>query len=334
MKKALLLCSFAICSLLAQAQFPVSGTIASTDPVFNRPDPGTPPTTMSVQGIGVYYDVVSFAITTPGVYTITSTTPTLNFDMVGFLYGPGGFTPSSPLTNVLVGDDDSGPGTLNFAITYSFTTPGTYYVVVTTLKPPLTGNYTLTITEPGPLPVRLVSFTATKSASGNLLKWTSSGETEIVGYQVQQSSNGASFKDVTGGSVKALNSSLNSDYSYTVAAPSQKMNFYRLKITEQTGATKFSSIVLVNNGKNNNKAISIFPNPTADYLNIQPTSAQNGKASLAIVSGAGQIVYKADYTISDGSIVTLDVKKLSVGSYTVRLNTANGETSSLNFIKR
>lgn len=333
MKKALLLCSFGLCSLLALAQFPHSGTIATTDPTFNRPDPGNPPTAISSQGVGVFYNVVPLTITTTGLVTITSSSTTLNFDLVGFLYGLAGFDPLNPLTNVLAGDDDSGPGTLNFALTYNFTTPGTYYIVVTTLKAPLTGNYTLSITEPGPLPVRLVSFTAEKSTSGSLLKWTSAEETGISSYEVQHSADGVNFKDIFDGTVKALNAATNSNYSYLDANPYQKLNYYRLKIAEKTGATSFSTIALVNNSKNSNKMMAIFPNPTASVLRIQPATGQNGKATVAVLSGAGQIVYKSNYTFYEGSIVTLNLKRLSAGSYVVRVRTADGLISNLRFVK-
>lgn len=333
MKKALLLCSFGLCSLLALAQFPYSGTISTTDPTFNRPDPANPPTTLSTQGVGVFYDVIPLTITTTGLVTITSSTTTLNFDLVGFLYGTAGFDPLNPLTNALAGDDDSGPGTLNFAVTYNFTTPGTYYIVVTTLKPPLTGDYTLTLTEPGPLPVRLVSFSAEKTTGGSLLKWTSAEETGISSYEVQHSTDGVSFKDISDGTVKAVNASTNSNYTYVDANPYQKLNYYRLKIAEKTGATTFSTVALVNNGKNSNKLMAIFPNPTANVLRIQPATGQNGKATVAVLSGAGQIVYKSDYTFLEGSIVTVNLKKLSAGSYVVRVRTADGQISNLRFVK-
>ena len=57
---------------------------------------------------------------------------------------------------------------------------------------------------------------------------------------------------------------------------------------------------------------------------------QNG---IMCLSPAGQIVYKSDYTIANESIVNLDVKKLSVGNYIVRIITADGVTTNLPFVK-
>lgn len=95
-----------------------------------------------------------------GLLTIVSS-GSINLDTYGFLYTPAGFNPLNPLANVLVGDDDSGRG-VNFAITYNFPAAGTYYIVVTTNKPTLVGTFTLTTTEGGSVPVRLISFNAKK----------------------------------------------------------------------------------------------------------------------------------------------------------------------------
>ncbi len=333
MKKALLLCSFGICSLMVQAQFPYNGALTTTDPTFNRLDQGSPPTMLSTQGTNVYYDVVPYVVTAPGLVTITCTTSNPDFDTYGFLYSAPGLDPLNPLTNVLLGDDDSGPG-LNFALTYNFTTAGTYYIVVTTLKPTLTGSYTLTVTEGGPLPVTLISFNAEKAGTGkNLLKWASSGEINILKYEIQHSSDGASFKNIAGSAIDARNLATNTYYNYADNTPYQKLNFYRLKITDKNGAVTFSTIAVINNSKNLTSGISIFPNPAVNFLNIQTSAGQKGKAAVSITSGAGQIVYKADYTIASQGIVYLDVKKLAAGNYFVRIKTADGETTNLSFIK-
>jgi hypothetical protein len=333
MKKTLLLCSLAICSLLAQAQFPYNGTITTTDPTFHRPDQGSPPTMLSAQGTNVYYQVVPYMVTATGLVTITCTSPNRDFDTYGFLYSAPGLDPLNPLTNVLLGDDDSGPG-LNFALTYDFTTTGTYYIVVTTLKPTLTGSYTLTITEASPLPVRLISFTAEKNGnSKNLLKWVSSEEINILKYEIQHSSDGTSFKNIAGAAIDARNLATNSYYNYADNAPYQKLNFYRLKITDRSGSITFSTIAVINNGKNITAGVSIFPNPAVNFLNIQTSAGQNGKAAVSIISGAGQIVYKSDYTIASESIINLNVKNLSAGYYVVRIETANGETTTVPFAK-
>ena len=311
----------------------VSGSLTATDPVFNRPNEGAPPTSISTQGTNVYYDVIPITISIPGLVTFACI-GSANFDTFGLLYGTAGFDPLNPLTNVLIGDDDSGPG-VNFGITYNFTSTGTYYLVVTTFKPGNTGTYTITSTQGGALPVRLLSFTAEKTNAGkNLLKWTSAGEINISKYEVQHSNDGLGFKSIVGSTIVARNVSINSYYNFADDKPFEKLNFYRLKITDKDGKVSFSTVAVISNNKSVSSAsITVFPNPAVNFLNIQTKAGQKGKASVSIISNAGQIVYKSDYTLSDESIVYLDVKKLAAGNYNVRIKTADGKTTNIAFIK-
>ena len=111
-----------------------SGTLDTSDPTFNRPLSGTPPTTL--YGSSIFrYDTASFSLACASDVTINfeaatggSISPT-NLDTYLFLYGPGGFNPASPLTNALIGDDDSGAGLLS-QISATNLAAGSYTVVV------------------------------------------------------------------------------------------------------------------------------------------------------------------------------------------------------------
>ena len=330
MKKVLLLLYAAIYIQIAGAQT-ISGAITSSDPTFNRPTDGAPPTVLSMQGTNVSYDLIPYTVLAPGLLTIVCT-GSINFDTYGFLYSPAGFNPVNPLTNVLVGDDDSGPG-VNFAITYNFPAAGTYYLVVTTLKPGSFGTYAISTIEGGPLPVRLISFNAEKLNGGkNQLKWVSGEEINVAQYQVQHSNDGNKFTDIAGAVIRATNSA--ASYSFTDNAPFKKFNYYRLKIIDKSGLLTNGKVAVVNNGNGISSGyITIFPNPAVNFLNIQTKAGQKGKAVVSITSAEGQTVYKSDYTITNESIVNLDVKNLASGNYFVRISTADGETTNLPFIK-
>jgi hypothetical protein len=332
MKKALLLFSFPFYFFCSQAQSIIIGTLSSSDPTFNRPNAGSPPTTLSTSETNEYYDVIPITVTTTGMITILSGG---SMDTFGFLYGPAGFDPLNPLNNILLGNDDASATNYNFALTYNFTTLGTYYVVVTTYKHGVMGSYGLSSTAGGVLPVRLLSFTAEKAGSSkNLLKWSTAGESDIESYQVQHSSDGSHFTDIAGATIEGRNVSSTSYYSFTDVAPFDKLNYYRLKINDRVAIVKYSPVAVVNNSKSRSSgSISIFPNPAVNYLNIQTGAGQKGKAAVSITSTAGQIVYNGDYTVFNESILYLDVKKLVAGKYYVRIKTADGETTILPFIK-
>jgi len=333
MKKSLLFSLLLLTAYFSLAQSVITGAITTSDPTFDRPDEGAPPTTLPVRGANVHYDVIPVTISATGLTTFACSSVDPNFDTFGFLYSPAGFDPTNPLSNVLVGDDDSGPG-FNFAITYNFTTPGVYYLVVTTFKSLNRGVYSITSTEGGVLPVRLVSFTAEKANGGkNLLKWTSAGESNIEKYQVQHSSTGSDFTDIAGATIDAHNVSTNSYYNYTDNSPFEKLNFYRLKIIEKGSAIKYSIVAVVNNNKQSSARINVFPNPAVNYINIQTKAGQKGRADISISSASGQIVFKKEYTVTNESILYIDLQKLTPGNYFVRLKSPDGEITNLPFVK-
>ncbi len=327
MKKTLLLFLILALSFPGFSQITYSGTLSNTDPFFNRPDEGTPPTMLSVDFTHVYYQVIAFTVTTPGFITITSSS---TYDNFGILYGPGGFDPKAPLTNALTAVDDQS-GT-NFGFTYQFTTPGTYYVVFTSFKNNTTGPFAITINPVNTIPVKLVSFTAEKDkTSGNLIKWSTAEEINIEKYQVLRSTDGKNFDAVTGAELIAKGSSGNASYSFTDATPVTGINFYRLKITEKGGKSSVGSIASVNNRKGGG-TIRLYPNPTINFLNVDVKSSSVGKAMVTIVNSAGETVYTKQYTLNNQAVLSVDVKRIAPGKYFVKTIIDN-EESVASFIK-
>ena len=331
MKAFILLFLVSVLSFAAFSQT-YTGSLAATDPTFNRPDPGTPPTVLSSVGTNVYYDVISFVVNTPGLFSVTSNSPMDNF---GVLYGPAGFNPASPLTNALVANDDlSGAGiSFGFGFIYDFAVAGTYSIVVTSFKNGALGPYEVTITPAAVVPVNLVSFTAEKAdQSSNVVKWSNANEVNVDKYQLQLSADGKKFYDVQNAVTTARNNSAVASYSYTVSNPEAGINFYRIKIVEKNGAISLSPVAAVNNKGSRIAYIKVFPNPAVDYLFIETKSGQVGKASVSVINAAGAIVYTKNYVLNNQSILTVDVRKLSTGKYFVK-TVINKEENMVTFLK-
>jgi len=90
-----------------------SGALTASDPTFNRP---LTLTTLSAVGTRVSYDLYNFYVNTTGVYSIEALsfggTAGLGADTYFSLYR-GAFNPSTPLSNLVQIDDDSGAGALS-----------------------------------------------------------------------------------------------------------------------------------------------------------------------------------------------------------------------------
>lgn len=97
-------------------------------------------------GQNVNYDALSFTVTASGTYDFTSIAD--GWDNFLFLYGPS-FNPAAPLTNGLIGNDDSG-GIGTSAFSFALTAGSAYVLVTTGFEGGVDfGAYTNTITGPG-----------------------------------------------------------------------------------------------------------------------------------------------------------------------------------------
>lgn len=118
-----------------------------------------------------------------------------------------------------------------------------------------------------PIPVKIVSFTVSRSSQGvNLLNWKTENESLLLNYTVQYSNNGISFTDV--GTVSAKNL-LQADYSFNHNFLSAQRAYYRLKVVNRFGGNEFSNIISIAPSEKNKQLIvsKVDGNGILLYLN-------------------------------------------------------------------
>ena len=122
-------------------------------PTFNRPvaNANSAPTSLSGIGTAVSYDVVQFTIAATGTYNFLSKSVlSANWDNYTFLYS-GTFNPSSPLSGVLIGNDDF-PTIGISGFSYNLTAGSTYSFVTTGYSNTDAGTFNDSITQAVPEP--------------------------------------------------------------------------------------------------------------------------------------------------------------------------------------
>jgi hypothetical protein len=131
------------------ATFTYSGTTVGA-PTWNRPNiniGNNPPTTIS--GSITRYEAFQFGVDVSGIYTFSSVN---SWDDVNFLYQDS-FNPSTPLANVILGQDPYDVATNNLSVNIPFTqalTVGTsYFLVKTGIGGGQQGTYSNTISGAG-----------------------------------------------------------------------------------------------------------------------------------------------------------------------------------------
>jgi|GEM_PF-5629942 len=190
---------------------------------------------------------------------------------------------------------------------------------------------TITLLNVFPLPVRLLELKAQASMGVITVSWNVSNEENMIRYEIEKSTNGRTFTKI--GEVAALNRLIPSLYNFSDQNPVNGINYYRLRMIDQTSA-KFSSIVRVDlDGKQN--SITVFPNPAAQNITLQLSNMQKGTYELLLYTNTGQVAFKRSVYHDGGSSsksITLP-NGLTRGVYNVLIRTDKKVHSQLLMIQ-
>jgi hypothetical protein len=184
------------------------------------------------------------------------------------------------------------------------------------------------------LPIKLLSFTATKEGNQNLLQWTTTQEINSSYFSVERSSDGTNFTSI-GQVTAAGNSSTTHNYTFTDKPSTTNYQpstiFYRLKMMDKDGQFSYSVIRTIN--ETINFAASIYPNPVQNNLSLNFNSDKATSIQVEIVNNEGKTVAAQQVEVAAGtSTQSINVASLSSGVYYVRFIGTEGETEE-RFVK-
>lgn len=122
-----------------------------------------------------------------------------------------------------------------------------------------------------PLPVGLSNFGMANSETASLLFWETESEENSDYFAIERSKEGIDFAAI--GMVNATgNSDQRQFYQFTDADPLSGTSYYRLKIVDLNGSTRYSSII---SNKRTGNFIQIVPNPTNGSFQVTGLSGLN-----------------------------------------------------------
>lgn len=191
------------------------------------------------------------------------------------------------------------------------------------------------------LPVSLLNFSGYKNGSRNSLLWSTGGEQNNLGFEVQRSADGVNYTAI--GFVNSLanggNSSTDLNYTFDDNSPAiSKKQYYRLNQKDIDGHSKLSNIVLINGDKPKTLGIGgLFPNPASTQVNVIIDAPQRDKVTLVVTDMTGKTVKQQLANVGIGSnTVRLDIANLAGGSYLIKLicGSSDCETAVSKFNKQ
>jgi hypothetical protein len=175
-----------------------------------------------------------------------------------------------------------------------------------------------------PLPVTLVSFTATARENAAELNWATSEETNSDHFEIQRSTDGKAWKNV-GNLAAQGESKVKKTYTFTDREPETGENLYRLKMVDTDGTFAFSAIRSLR--FDSKLESSIYPNPVSNELTLKVTSWKKVK-TIRIDNLAGLQVYSSG-PVDAGKV---DVSKLDAGVYILRITHTDGSVHTHKFV--
>lgn len=162
-----------------------------------------------------------------------------------------------------------------------------------------------------PLPLTLLSFTGARVDNEHQLSWRTAYEKDMSHFIVERSANGFSWQAISAEVLVKGNSA--NDYNFSDKEILNGTNYYRLRIYDNKGKFNFSNVILLNKVVDAN--VSIYPNPTADVLNIN--NGFIGTTSIQVLSINGQVLQEQ---ITNAGNVQLNLTTLATGNYFIKIN--------------
>ncbi len=190
-------------------------------------------------------------------------------------------------------------------------------------------RFVLLFKPTGTLPVSFTKVSATLNRNSAAIKWSTAREVNIRSYEVERSLDARAFSKVA----QVVATVANSYEVYDVQLPEASTWYYRIKAIESNGTALYSNIVKLSRS-NLETAITIFPNPVKERLNITLAAATaNATYGVKVFTVAGKQVFTQTGLQANGNQISIDATNLASGLYLVELTNAQGESWKQKFIK-
>jgi hypothetical protein len=182
------------------------------------------------------------------------------------------------------------------------------------------------------LPVSLEYFKGEMMSSFNRLTWKSVSETNTDKFEVERSYDGVKYEPI--GTVLAAGSSTGWLYSYDDKTATGTIVYYRLKETDLSGPSKFSSVVTLKKATAGESTVSIMNNPFTDKFSVSISTPAQSTVVINMLDVTGKLLYTKTTASVTNAVISVqpDSKKLAAGMYLVQV-IINGKTITKKVIK-
>jgi surface protein len=172
-------------------------------------------------------------------------------------------------------------------------------------------------------PVTLLNFTAEAQANNTaLLQWATVTEANNKGFDVQRSTDGASWIDLAFVNSQAPggNSSLQLHYQYTDNSPFAGNNYYRLKQVDLSGTATYSAVRELS--FNNLATLQASPNPASGEVRVTLPAGAGNNVPYKLTGTNGSVILSGTMSNISG-YGRISVSNVASGLYFLQIMTNN-----------
>ena len=165
---------------------------------------------------------------------------------------------------------------------------------------------------PGPLPVSLLSFTATKQAAAVRLAWATASEVNSAYFEVERSTDGTTFGRL-GQALAAGTSPVAHTYHFVDASPRPGVLYYRLRQVDHDGTASYGPVCTVDFAPAASQ-LAVYPAPARAQTTLSGAAAG---AEVQVLNAHGQLVLRGQADAAGVAQLLLPAG-LAPGIYVVR----------------
>ena len=174
-----------------------------------------------------------------------------------------------------------------------------------------------------PLNADLLSFTGSVDNDRAILMWTTSGENELVQFDVEKSYDGTNFNSIALlNGYSNYNAEINT-YSFIDPVALSGKAYYRIKMRNKINQSKYSRIIRLSVNSDIFSFVSVI-NPFNNKLGFEVFSDRNGRAYAELIDQFGKTVKRNSFELINGvnPLTFENTSVLPAGIYILRMQLA------------
>lgn len=178
------------------------------------------------------------------------------------------------------------------------------------------------------LPITLSQFRANNKDCGVYLSWKVESADKFSHFIVERGTNGISFSPLTSISYEAFKQG----YYYEDVDPGNGKWYYRLKLVDLDGTSKYSGVVEGRVNCQLNSKLLVYPNPIGSVLNINGSKPVK---KLVVVALTGYVIMQQEYNQTQPGLLQLQTSRfMAAGTYVLQVWNQDGSVQYVKLLRQ